>query len=312
MIKKDIFGNSTKEQLKAAANDRLYSFLMADDSIRGAIVKTTRMINEMRANHDLGVVETLLLGHTYIAATLLTSNLKGNDRISINIKCSGPIKGIDVESNVFGEVRGHLQNNHIDIKDPEKVKSLSQFFGAGFLTITKYLEDAKAPYSGKIMLEYGSIAEDLANYFLTSEQTPTGFKLNINFDTAGEIMGAGGIFLQAMPGADEKKLIKAEKLLQNIESTDPNHNGQLFTDSIEPENLILDHFKELNPSFIGNRRVEFFCRCSKKRMANYVSKLPEKEIEGILVQSSFPLEVTCHHCNSVYNFSKNEIEKFKS
>ena len=169
MIKKDIFGNGTKEKLKAAQNDRLYSFLLSNGSIRGAIVKSTRMINEMRANHELGIVETLLLGHTYIAAALLTSNLKGNDRLSIGIKCSGPVKGIDVESNAFGEVRGFLKNSHIDIKNPEKVKSLSQFFGAGFLTVTKYLEDAKNPYSGQIMIEHGSIAKDLANYFLTSE-----------------------------------------------------------------------------------------------------------------------------------------------
>lgn len=307
MIKKDIFGNSTKKQLKAAQSDRLYSFLLSNGSIRGAIVKSTRMINEMRANHDLGIVETLLLGHTYIAAALLTSNLKGRDRIGISIKCSGPVKGIDVESNVFGEVRGFLKNSHIDIKNPEKVKSLSQFFGAGFLTVTKYLEDAKSPYSGQVMIEHGSIAKDLANYFLTSEQTPTGFKLSINFDSKGAVTGAGGIFLQALPDADDDKLEKAEKILQDIESI-----GQNFADKTEPENLILKNFEELNPIFIGNRRIEFFCRCSKKKMSNYVSKLPQKDLNDILAGSAFPLEITCHHCNSVYGFSKKEIENFNS
>lgn len=312
MIKKDIFGNSTKKQLKAAQNDRLYSFLLSNGSIRGAIVKSTRMINEMRANHDLGIVETLLLGHTYIAAALLTSNLKSKDRISISIKCSGPVKGIDVESNVFGEVRGFLKNSHIDINNPEKIKSLSQFFGAGFLTVTKYLEDAKNPYSGQIMIEHGSIAKDLANYFLQSEQTPTGFKLSINFDSKGEVTGAGGIFLQAMPDAHDGKLVKAEKILQDIESSDKNFSNQIFSDNINPKNLILKKFEELNPVFIGNRRVEFFCRCNKKKMSNYVSKLPEKDIDDIMADSSTPLEITCHHCNSVYGFSKEEIKKFKS
>ncbi len=312
MIKKNIFGNDTIKKLKAAKNDRLHSFLLADGSIRGAIVQSTRMVNEMRANHDLGVVETLLLGHTYIAAALLTSNLKGNDRLSLSVKCSGPVKGIDVDSNAFGEVRGFLKNSHIDIKNPEKVKSLSQFFGAGFLTMTKYLEDAKSPYSGKIMIEHGSIAEDLANYFLQSEQTPTGFKLSINFDSNGEVTGAGGIFLQALPDADSGKLIQAEKILQNIESSNKNSSDKSFTDKTDPENLISESFKELNPVFIGNRRIEFFCRCSKKNMGNYVSKLPKKEIDSIIAESAFPLETTCHHCNSVYGFSKEEIENFKS
>ncbi len=312
MIKKNIFGNSTIKKLKAAKNDRLHSFLLDNGSIRGAIVQSTRMINEMRTNHDLGVVETLLLGHTYIAAALLISNLKGNDRLSIGIKCSGPVKGIEVDSNAFGEVRGFLKNSHIDINDPEKVKSLSQFFGAGFLTVTKYLEDAKNPYSGKIMIEYGSIAEDLANYFLQSEQTPTGFKLSINFDSDGKVIGAGGIFLQAMPDADDAILIKAEKILQNIESAYQNSSEKNFSDESNPEKLISENFKAFDPVFIGSRRVEFFCRCSKKKMANYVSKLPEKEIDDILAESDFPLKTTCHHCNSVYDFSKEEIESFKS
>jgi molecular chaperone Hsp33 len=307
MIKKNIFGNSTKQQLKAAQKDRLYSFLLADGSIRGAIVKSTRMINEMRASHDLGIVETLLLGHTYIAAALLTSNLKGNDRLSLGIKCSGQVNGMEVDSNAFGEVRGFLKNRHIDIKNPEKVKSLSQFFGAGFLTVTKYLEDAKTPYSGQIMLEHGSIAKDLANYFLQSEQTPTGFKLSIHFDSKGKVTGAGGIFLQAMPDADDDKLEKTEKILQNIKSI-----GQNFADKKEPEEIIIKKFEGLNPVFIGNRRIEFFCRCSKKKMSNYVSKLPAKELDDILVQSEFPLEITCHHCNSVYEFSKSEIKGFTS
>jgi molecular chaperone Hsp33 len=57
----------------------------------------------------------------------------------MNIQCSGPIKGLDVESNSFGEVRGYLKTREIDVKHPEKIKYLSTLYGAGFLTVTKYL-----------------------------------------------------------------------------------------------------------------------------------------------------------------------------
>ncbi|MCD4722765.1 MAG: Hsp33 family molecular chaperone HslO, partial [Desulfobacula sp.] len=164
MIKKDIFNKDVKEQFKASAKDRIYRFVMADQMIRGAIVHSTRMVNEMRTNHDLGPLETLVLGQAYIAVSLLCSTLKAeNDKVSMNIQCSGPIKGLDVESNVFGEVRGYLKTQQIKVKNPEKVKYLSTLYGAGFLTVTKYLEDAPTPYSGQVALEHGSIAEDLAN-----------------------------------------------------------------------------------------------------------------------------------------------------
>jgi len=189
MIKKDIFNKDVKEQFKASAKDRIYRFIMADQMIRGAIVHSTRMVNEMRANHGLGPLETLVLGQAYVAVSLLCSTLKTrNDKISMNIQCSGPVKGLDVESNVFGEVRGYLKTQQIKVKNPERIKYLSTLYGAGFLTMTKYLENAPTPYSGQVALEHGSIAEDLANYFLISEQIPTGFKLSIFFDDKEEVM----------------------------------------------------------------------------------------------------------------------------
>ena len=183
MIKKDIFNRDVKAQLKASAKDRLYRFVMADKMIKGVVVHNTKMVNEMRANHNLGPLETLVLGQGYTAASLLISGLKEkNDRISISIRCSGPIKGLDVEANGFGEVRGYLKTPAIEVKETEKISYLSTLYGAGFLTVTRYLADAVAPYSGQVALEYGSIAEDLANYFLVSEQIPTGFKLSLFFE----------------------------------------------------------------------------------------------------------------------------------
>ncbi|MBU8909802.1 MAG: Hsp33 family molecular chaperone HslO [Desulfobacterales bacterium] len=304
MIKKDIFNNDVKEQFKASAKDRIYRFVMADQMIKGAVVHTTRMVNEMRANHDLGPLETLMLGQAYIAASLLCSTLKDkNDRLSMNIQCSGPVKGLDVESNIFGEVRGYLKTHKIEVKNPGKIKYLSTLYGAGFLTMTKYLDNAPTPYSGQVALEYGSIAEDLANYFLISEQIPTGFKLSIYFDDKQEVKGAGGIFLQALPGADPSKVIDAEKMIQGIDSL-----GELFAKGHSPEEVVHREFSSLEPQFLSDSRVEFFCRCSKDRMEGYLKNLSKEEKNDMKENGPFPVEVRCHHCNSLYNFSKDDFQ----
>ncbi|MCD4676780.1 MAG: Hsp33 family molecular chaperone HslO [Desulfobacula sp.] len=306
MIKKDIFNNDVKAQFKASAKDRICRFIMADQMIRGAVVHSTRMVNEMRANHDLGPLETLVLGQGYIAASLLCSGLKAkNDKVSMNIKCSGPIKGLDVESNVFGEVRGYLKTQQIEVKHPEKIKFLSTLYGAGFLTVTKYLENAPTPYSGQVALEHGSIAEDLANYFLVSEQIPTGFKLSVFFNDQEEVKGAGGIFLQALPGADASKVIEAEKIIQSIDSL-----GEEFAKGGSPEQIIHKEFLNLKPKFLSNSRVEFFCRCSKDRMQRYLKNLPKQEKKDMIKNGPFPVEVRCHHCNSAYRFSKDDLQVF--
>ncbi len=304
MIKKDIFNQDVKEQFRAAAKDKLHRFIMADGTMKGAIVHTTRMVNEMRANHELDPLETLVLGQAYTAASLLCAGLKDkNDRVSMAIQCSGPIKGLDVESNVFGEVRGYLKTGGIEVGENTTVKSLSTLYGAGFLTVTKYLENAQAPYSGQVALEYGSIAEDLANYFLTSEQIPTGFKLSVFFDSREEVTGAGGIFLQALPGADPSTVVNAEQTIQGITSL-----GELFAGGQKPEDVINGEFSSLYPRFLAHQRVEFFCRCSKDCMQRYLQRLSEPEKNDMVQNGPFPVEVRCHHCNSVYRFDRQELQ----
>lgn len=305
MIKKDIFNKDVKAQFKAAARDRIHRFVMADQTIKGAIVHSTRMINEMRANHELDPLQTLVLGQGYVAASLMGSSLKDkNDRVSVNIQCSGPIKGLDVETNVFGEVRGYLKSESIQVDNPENIKYLSTLYGAGFLTVTKYLENAPTPYSGQVALEHGSIAEDLANYYLISEQLPTGFKLSLFFDEKEIVKGAGGVFLQALPGADPEDVIQAEKKIQAMDSL-----GARFAAGDDPEDVIKEVFKDLEPKFLDSSRVEFFCRCSKDKMANYIQTLPKEEQKDIKENGPFPMEVRCHHCNSAYLFSREELQR---
>ncbi|MEJ2169893.1 MAG: Hsp33 family molecular chaperone HslO, partial [Desulfobacterales bacterium] len=133
MDKKQPYGDTLREKLLASAKDRLHKFLLADGAIRGAIMNGTRMVNEMRANHGLGILETLVLGRAYLGVGLMAADLKGNDRISIKFDCSGPIKGLVAEANAFGEVRGFLNQVPIPIDNPMESFSLSPFFGAGFL-----------------------------------------------------------------------------------------------------------------------------------------------------------------------------------
>lgn len=303
MKKKDIFGGDVKAQLTASARDKIHRFMMAGGTIKGAVVHATRMVNEMRANHGLGIMETLLLGQAYIAAALLTSTMKGQDRISLAIQCSGPVRGIDVESNVFGEVRGFIRNTQLSEEVSGRADSLSSLFGAGFLTVTKYLTEAKRPYSGQVVLEFGTIAQDLANYFVQSEQTPTAFHLSVHFDEQGRVTGAGGLMVQAMPGADEQHLAEAEGLIGSLDSL-----GKRLSMGDGAEDVITREFARLSPVFNKSHRVEFFCRCTERAMLGHLATLPPEDLRDIRENGPFPLEIRCHNCNTVYGFSRVDLE----
>ena len=76
--------------------------------------------------------------------------------------------------------------------------NLAPFFGAGFLSVTRILEGAKQPFTGRVMMAHGSLAKDLAHYYLTSEQIPSAFSLSVKFDAHGRVVAAGGMILQAL------------------------------------------------------------------------------------------------------------------
>jgi molecular chaperone Hsp33 len=277
---------------------------MAQETIRAVAVNGTRMVNEMRWNHELGILETLALGHAYLGAALMSANLKGNDRLSIAVECSGPIKGLSVEANAFGEVRGYLQQVPIPIAMPPENFNLSPFFGAGFLSVTKFLEDAKHPFTGKVEMAYGSMAKDLAHYHLTSEQVPTSFSLSIVFDSQGEVRGAGGLFLQALPGADDDVLTHLEQLVGGLPSL-----GKVVNHDDFPNDWIERTFDSLSPRILDQRGVEFMCHCNQRRIQTMLSMLEIKELEAMANAGPFPVNIRCHNCNTEYSFDQKALQE---
>lgn len=302
MIKQKPLGMSQKELLQAKAQNKLYSFIL-DSGIRGAILYGTHMINEMRAAHNLGILETLVLGHSYLGAGLIIATLKGKDRVALTIECSGPIRGLSVEADAAGEVRGYLKANPIPIEIPLESFDLSPYFGDGYLTITKYPQYAKHPYSGQIKLKPGSIASNLTQYYWVSEQTPTSFNVSIKFDEKGEVIGAGGLYLQSMPGTPNDRIRALEIILETLPSI-----GEVFANRLSPQEFVLSNFHAFSPRILADRRIEFFCRCQKETITQIIQNLPIDTLADMAINGPFPLETHCRNCNTTYSFEKEEID----
>lgn len=302
MIKQKITDKTLNIHLANIEPDNIEIFLLNNGTVRGALLHGTKMINQMRVNHNLGILETLALGQAYMGAGLMTSMIKGNDRISFAIECGGPIKGLSVEANADGNVRGYLFANPIPITKPVESFNLSPFFGPGFLSVTKHLESSKQPFTGQVMLQHGRIAKDLANYFLESEQIKTAFGLSVYFDKEGKAAGAGGLFLQALPGAEDQALELIEKSIKNMPSL-----GKYLATGGSPDKLIIDSFKNFSPEIIADKSVSFDCGCTKERFTSFIASMDKSDKNDILKNGPFPLITTCHNCATDYKFSKEEL-----
>ncbi|MFH1021537.1 MAG: Hsp33 family molecular chaperone HslO [Pseudomonadota bacterium] len=291
--------------MKQAADDRT-RFLLGDKGVRGVLVRGTGLVKEMRARHGLGLLETLVLGHTCLAAALLATSLKGDkDRLALRIECSGPIKGLVAEGNAAGEVRGYLRQTPIPLEKPLESFDLAPFYGAGFLSVSTHLEGAGQPFTGTIMLEHGNLALDLSQYFQTSEQTPTAIALSIQFDGQGLPKGAGGLLLQAMPGVRPELMAELEERIAGLPSL-----GRYFADGGGPEGLLTKEFAAFQPELLTTTPVLFACPCSREEITARLLTLPEKDLEE-LCSGPFPVETCCHYCNTTYLFSRQDMEELR-
>lgn len=302
MERKEIKDKNLADFLNGLQADSRQSFLIHDGALRLTAIQGTIAVNQMRANFDLGPFETMVLGKAYIAGGLIGATLKGNDRIQLSVECGGPIGGYCVEAWACGAVRGYLKNDVINIPKPDM--TLNELYGPGFLTVTKFIEGEKQPFVGQIMMENGALAKDLALYYHQSEQTPTSFNLSVYFDDKQRALGAGGIFIQVMPGCDEKILARLDEKVRNL----PNLGRYLSTGHVIRE-FVEANFADEGVTWVGKGEYMFSCPCSRDNFRAHLVSLNGKEQQDILENGPFPLELVCLNCATSYEFSKEELQE---
>lgn len=292
-----------KENYRERALERNYHFILKEGVFRGQIIHAPRMIREMAENHSLGPLETLILGQAYMGTLIMAANLKEEGRIQLGISCEGPLKGLSVEADRHGAVRGYLLQNPITLEDNQDMSDLSSLFKAGTMTVTRLEEKMKAPHSSKVLLHFGNLSQDLAQYYLDSEQIPSFFNLSLDFNREGELLGAGALFLQVLPGASEKDIEDLEKAALNLPSL-----AESYSKGVQPEEYLQAHLGSFQPKVLKKTPVEFFCPCSKERLGKFLMTLKKPDRKDIL-KGDFPMEMKCHNCNSSYLFEKEEVEE---
>lgn len=334
MIKKDIEDKELVAQLDSIEKDGMSVFIMADGRFRGAFFNGTKLINEMRAQHNLGILETMVLGQGMLCAALMVQTMKGKEHLTFRYETNGKARGFSVEVDSTGYVRGFLLNETIPVDKPLDSWDLAPFFGdGGTLTISRFPEGAKEPMVSSTEIVYKNIAKDLTYYFSQSEQINTAFNTSIQFDSKGRVIGAGGLFLQAIPVTgghkvkDENKASDSSKdsassdkiedfanmaedvLLQRAENAfrAMPSIGKWFSDKGDRDDVVYGLFREFNPKVVLERDIVFDCPCTKENFIRQIKYLPKNEFADIIENGPDPIEVICHNCGSVYKITKEEL-----
>ena len=285
-------------------SDRLVRAISKDGFVKVVAVSTRELTERARQIHKTTPVVTAALGRTLAAGSMMGNALKGEGAsLTLQIKADGPIGRILVVSDSEGNVRGSVDNPYVDIPlRPDGKLDVGGAVGMdGMLTVIRDL-NMKEPYVGSVGLLGGEIAEDLAAYFVESEQIPTACGLGVLVDRDQSVRAAGGYLIQLLPGADEDTIIKVEGGIMAAGSV-----SAILDKDPDPENLLRTVMSDFDLRILESSEVAYKCYCSRERVERALISLGTEELEGILREQG-SCQLTCQFCDAVYDFSAEDLQ----
>jgi len=286
--------------------DHMIRVLTLDGAIRVSVAATTFLVEEVRRRQQTDPTATVAVGRLATAAALMGSLLKGEQRIGLTVEGNGPLQRIQAETDALGHVRATLKVAHAGLPPRDGRFDVAGAIGhAGFLHVIKDL-DLKEPYRGMVQLVSSEIAEDLAYYFTTSEQTPSSVALGVELGQQAEVVAAGGFLLQLMPDADETVV---ERLSEHLAKLPP--TTSMLRQGLSPE-AIAERLLESYPyRILGSTELKFTCNCSQRQTLNLLRTLGADELDRLIAEDG-GASVTCEYCKEVYTVTADVLGQLRA
>ncbi len=286
--------------------DKIIRCITSDGAIMASAIDASDIVFTAKKLHRLSRSATAALGRLLCATSIMGAMLKQKDAtINLRVMGDGPLGPVITVGDSRGNVKGYVGDSNCPTEYYTNGKiNVSKAVGKkGVLNVMRDYGSGE-PYVGQVELVSGEIAEDITNYFATSEQTPTVCALGVLINKEdGEVMLAGGLLIQLLPGADDGTI---EKLEKNIEKLDP------VTTMLAKGMSILDICKTALEGFevevLDEYPVNYVCTCSKEKLERYFCTMSDDDIRSMADENGIA-EATCNFCNKKYAFTKDDLEK---
>jgi len=285
--------------------DEIVRAITGDGYVKAVAITGRDLVERARNIHTLLPMATAALGRALLGASMMGDMLKEQaGSLTLQIKGGGPLGTILAVSDCQGNVRGYVQNPHVDLmeKHPGKLDVGAAVGETGTLTVIKDI-GLKEPYVGSIGLFSGEIADDLAMYFVESEQVPTACALGVLVGTDQSVTSAGGYLIQLLPGASEEIITKIESGVRKLGPV-----SAALEDGLDGEGLLRAVLSEFELEILEKHPVEYRCYCSRERVSRALVSMGRAELSS-LIEEQGHAELTCQFCDKVYHYSKEELEE---
>lgn len=273
--------------------DVLNRYLFDNKHARGELVQLNNTFEHIIANHEYPEGVQALLGELLVATCLLTATLKFEGEIAVQLQGDGPVSYMVINGDDNQTMRGVAK-----LKEATEANTLHDLIGKGVMVIT-IRPDKGEPYQGVVPLEKPTLAECLANYFITSDQIPTSIWLFTDL----EQKKVAGSLVQLLPDGDDKaqQVADYEHLCQLTNTIKTN---EIF--ELNAQELLYRLYHQEEVRIFEPQQVSYKCSCSEEKCLSAISQFSADELKKIIAEQG-NVSMTCDYCLTTYGFDEQYL-----
>lgn len=297
--------------MRPVTGDYLVRGITDDGEFRFAACRTTLLGNEARRRHDTKSGATKILAETMTSALLVGAHLERGQRVSLQLTCNGPVRGVmadatrgaDDDPELAEVVRGFIDNPQV-YAELDGAPGGPPPFGTDGTLVGIRSTPTQILYRGTVPLVSGDVAADVSHFLSTSEQVQSAMALASPLGGDRSLALAGGVLLQSLPGASPEKMAEYRRVLEDPSLAARIAGEPTPEEAVETMMNAVDH--ESPYRVLTRFAISFRCDCSREKVADVLRMMGKSEIEKIISERG-EAEVTCRFCNERYLLDKAEL-----
>lgn len=286
--------------------DEVVMGVLQDAEIRVVAAVATGVARTARDQHKARTAAAHVLAEGLVGSALLSALQlqKSGKRINLQLECDGPLRGIFVESEAGGALRGYAKNPFVEHEgNPGEYHWRPVYGNSGFLSVLRDQGDGEY-FRSSVQLEDFDLPRDFERYFRVSDQVETALVIRV-LPKGNEPLGTvAGILLQALPNGNIEAL---QALKQRLQAGALDEAVASLGSEVSARALISAVTKGHAVEVTSQYPIAWRCPCSKDRVVRALLTLGPAELTDMLEKEG-KAEASCHFCSTEYRVDAEELK----
>lgn len=287
--------------------DLLTPFMIEGAQVRGRVARLGGVASTILTRYDYPAPVVQMLGELLAVAAMLSSSLKPEGILTVQIRGKGLVPLVVVDAVYGGAMRGYAEVSGeaaVAIRALEAPTPRALVGEGAYLAITFDPGAGLQRYQGIVELNGDSIAEAFGHYFTLSEQLDVELRLAVS---AQAPWSAAGIMVERMPEAAgaqaSEENLEAWRYAQALLATVTRE--ELLDPLLDAPVLLYRLFHEAGVRVYEPHALHVGCRCSRERIAAMLMGMPLADRADMIVEGA--ASVHCQFCNKAERFTPTEL-----